>query len=125
MVASPAQEVLAGVLAGVAVSFPQLHATSLGCFVRRVHVIADGSGSPACARAASSSVFRAAQSQSWFLSTHIPPNPSQDALACHPVDVIKTQFHVNKGVNGSMWKDLVAQGAVTLHATHLKGKPVP
>lgn len=34
-----------------------------------------------------------------------------DALACHPVDVIKTQWHVNKGTNGSMFAELRAQAA--------------
>lgn len=32
-----------------------------------------------------------------------------DALACHPVDVVKTQFHVNPGANGSMAAALAAQ----------------
>ena len=39
-----------------------------------------------------------------------------DACACHPVDQIKTQFHVNNTQNGSMWQALrqeVARGGVT------------
>jgi solute carrier family 25 2-oxodicarboxylate transporter 21 len=32
-----------------------------------------------------------------------------DALACHPVDVVKTQFHVNPGRNGGMLSALAAQ----------------
>ena len=39
-----------------------------------------------------------------------------DACACHPVDQIKTQFHVNNTQNGSMWHSLrqeVAKGGVT------------
>ena len=32
-----------------------------------------------------------------------------DALACHPVDVVKTQFHVNPTANGSMSAALLAQ----------------
>ena len=32
-----------------------------------------------------------------------------DALACHPVDVVKTQFHVNRTANGSMSAALLSQ----------------
>ena len=32
-----------------------------------------------------------------------------DALACHSVDVVKTQFHVNNSANGSMGAALLAQ----------------
>jgi hypothetical protein len=32
-----------------------------------------------------------------------------DAFACHPVDVVKTQAHVNKGVNPPFYRELVAQ----------------
>jgi solute carrier family 25 2-oxodicarboxylate transporter 21 len=32
-----------------------------------------------------------------------------DALACHPVDSIKTQFHVNTGANGGLAAALAAQ----------------
>ena len=32
-----------------------------------------------------------------------------DALACHPVDVVKTQFHVNASANGSVGAALAAQ----------------
>ena len=32
-----------------------------------------------------------------------------DALACHPVDVVKTQFHVNQAANGSMSAALLSQ----------------
>lgn len=32
-----------------------------------------------------------------------------DAVACHPVDQIKTQFHVNTAVNGGMAAALAAQ----------------
>ena len=32
-----------------------------------------------------------------------------DALACHPVDVVKTQAHVNRGANVPFTQALVAQ----------------
>ena len=32
-----------------------------------------------------------------------------DALACHPIDVVKTQFHVNAAANGSVTGALAAQ----------------
>jgi hypothetical protein len=32
-----------------------------------------------------------------------------DALVCHPIDRVKTQFHVNPGRNGSMGAALAAQ----------------
>ena len=32
-----------------------------------------------------------------------------DALACHPVDVVKTQAHVNRGTNVPFTQALVAQ----------------
>lgn len=44
-----------------------------------------------------------------------PPPSLQEALVVNPVDVVKTQSQLNRGVNGSMWKALqqqVAQGGV-------------
>jgi Mitochondrial carrier protein len=39
-----------------------------------------------------------------------------DSCACHPVDQVKTQFHVNRSANGTMWDALRAEvhkGGVT------------
>ena len=39
-----------------------------------------------------------------------------DAIACHPIDQVKTQFHVNPGRNGSMLAAIAEQarsGGVT------------
>ena len=33
----------------------------------------------------------------------------QDALACHPVDVVKTQAHVNKGANAPFIRAVLSQ----------------
>ena len=77
--ASPAQEVAAGVFAGVAVRLARLYILSFFAITER--------------------------------SSNICLFLEQDALACHPVDVIKTQFHVNKADNGSMLKQLREQGS--------------
>ena len=105
--ASPAQEIAAGVFAGVAVRTVGNVALIMCWEVRRVTIQSmhdrGQTSHTACIRAYTC--------------------VSQDARACHPVDVIKTQFHVNKGQNGSMLQQLRQQGAAIraklMHAVFL------
>ena len=46
-----------------------------------------------------------------------------DAVACHPVDVVKTQFHVNRTANGSMSAALLAQARAGGVASLYRGLP--
>ena len=46
-----------------------------------------------------------------------------DAVACHPVDVVKTQFHVNAGRNPSMLSELARQGRAGGVASLYRGLP--